>query len=265
MLQRRQDASGVVFYVSPHLERLGVKHAFSTRLGGISPPPFDSLNLGNPSGSTVQDDYARIWRNYDRLHSAIDCPAGPPLRVHQVHGAEVLWVRAGEEFDTSRQADALVSSDGSRVLSIRVADCVPALLARRDGQTVAAVHAGWRGVVGGVAVAALRELAGKGPASEVYAAIGPCIGYDDFEVGPEVLDQFRLAFGSRTPMRQATGGKGYIDLRQALLMQLTEAGVPLNQIDQTDRCTYRHRDEFFSHRRDGGVTGRMAGIIQACA
>ena len=95
----------------------------------------------------------------------------------------------------------------------------------------------------------------------LLAAIGPCIGFDAFEVGPEVLDHFTTAFGNTAPIRRADNGKGQVDLRQACRLQLLQAGIPQTQIDQTDRCTVRNADEFFSHRRDNGITGRMAALI----
>src|SRR5919107_1791595 len=106
-LQRRIAPNGVVYYASPLLESRGIPHAFSTRLGGISPAPFDSLNLGNPNGCDVQDDYERVWHNYKLLQAAAGCAAGELCHVHQVHGATVIPVRDGEPFDTSIKADAL--------------------------------------------------------------------------------------------------------------------------------------------------------------
>src|SRR5687768_17098934 len=158
MLQRRIAPNGVVYYASPLLERAGVPHAFSTRLGGISPPPFDSLNLGNPNGCAVQDDYDHVWHNYRLLQDAAACGGRELVRVHQVHGAAVAVVTPGRPFDVSTKADALVGDDPGRVLSVRVADCVPVLLAAGDGRTVAAVHAGWRGVVAGAVGAAIRTM-----------------------------------------------------------------------------------------------------------
>ncbi len=267
MLEKECHPNGVVFYFSPILRRAGVPHAFSTRLGGISPPPFDSLNLGNPNGCEIQDDYERIWENYRLLHRAASCAEDRPCRVHQVHGAGVIRVRRDEVFDTASKGDALVSDDPSRVLSIRVADCVPVLIASQAGDRVAAIHAGWRGVVGGVVPAALRELAGDHPGESFLAAIGPCIGYEAFEVGAEVLAEFRRVFGPQAPCRPCPLGridKGYVDLREAIRLQLIQSGVRAESIDLTDRCTYRDGGEFFSHRRDNGVTGRMAAVIQ-CA
>ncbi|HZL38081.1 MAG TPA: peptidoglycan editing factor PgeF [Tepidisphaeraceae bacterium] len=263
MLQR-QTESGVTFYFSPLLRARGVAHAFSTRLGGLSPAPFDSLNLGNPNGCEIQDDYERIWENYRLLHRAAGCAADEkPCRVHQVHGAGVVRVRGGQAFDTHAKADAIVGDDPTRVLSVRVADCVPILLADETGRTVAAAHAGWRGVVAGVINVALREMSNGAGVAGFVAAIGPCIGPDAFEVGPEVLEEFARVFGARAPCRRRADGKGDVDLRQAVRLQLLAAGIPDSQIDSTDRCTFRDRDEFFSHRRDNGVTGRMAAVIQS--
>jgi YfiH family protein len=266
VLQKRGSHAGLVYYASEKLERLGVRHAFSTRIGGISPPPFDSLNLGNPSESPVQDDYDRIWANYGKLTSSIGCGTEPPLRVHQVHGGEVATVQESEDFDTDCKADALVSRDCERAISIRTADCVPILLCSGDGRIVAAVHAGWRGIVAGVLAAAVERMLniGEGTAAEnLLAAIGPCIGKSAFEVGPEVLAEFEGVFGDAAPIERLPDGKGRADLRRAVRMQLLGSGLRAENVDSTDRCTVTHRDEFFSHRRDRGITGRMAAVIAA--
>jgi polyphenol oxidase len=265
VLQRRTSSNGVVYYASAILEAIGIRHAFSTRLGGISPPPFDSLNLGNPNGCAVQDDYDRIWANYARLLACIGCPTEPPLRVHQVHGNEVLEVRSGEGFDTACKADALVSSDSRRAISVRTADCVPILISSGDGSVVAAVHAGWRGIVAGVIPATLkRMMAAMGKRVLTFrAAIGPCIGMGAFEVGSEVLTEFEKLFGPKAPVRSMGNDKGVVDLRVAARLQLLGCGVDERCVDSTDRCTVTHEDEFFSHRRDHGITGRMAAIIAA--
>ncbi len=184
MLQRRTASNGVVFYASPLLERAGVPHAFSTRHGGISPAPFDSMNLGNPNGCDIQDDYERIWENYRLLQSAAGCGGRELCRVHQVHSAGVVRATSGALFDVHQKADAIVSEDPARVVSVRVADCVPVLVSSADGRIVAAVHAGWRGVVAGVVLSALKEMSTGSDVAEfeVIAAIGPSIGADAFEV-----------------------------------------------------------------------------------
>lgn len=261
-LVRRTSSTGVVYYSSPLLEARGIVHAFSTRIGGISPPPFDSMNLGNPNGCAVQDQTDRIAENYRRLMRACGCENLPRFYLHQIHG-DVVAVVDGPDFSNSAKGDALVTRRPGYVLSVRIADCCPVLLATPDGHAVAAIHAGWRGAVGGViaaAVSKLIEIAGGDPAS-LLAAVGPCIGFDAFEVGPEVLTEFEAIFGQRAPIRNDANGKGHVDLAAACRLQLIRAGLDSDKIDTTDRCTHRDADEFFSHRRDRGVTGRMSALI----
>jgi polyphenol oxidase len=258
VLERRQT-NGVVYYASPLLERAGVPHAFSTRVGGVSPPPFDSLNLGNPSEGDARDDWDRIRENYRRLQHAIGWAGRERVWVHQVHGRDVAPARRGDgEFRSGCRADAIVGDDPQRLLAVRVADCVPVLVADDDGRTVAAIHAGWRGVVAGVVTNAVAKFH---DARHLVAAIGPCIGMEAFEVGPEVLAAFQGLLGFGAPIERRTGGKGQVDLREAVRLQLVREGVAPDRIDTTDRCTHRDAGEFFSHRRDRGVTGRMAAVI----
>ncbi len=260
MLLRCQSGP-IVFYASPLLERIEVPHAFSTRLGGISPPPFDSMNLGNPGGCAVQDDDARIAENYRLLQAAIGCGDRQRFWVHQVHGGEVI--DAAGNAPLGQKADAIVAREPGRVLAIRVADCVPILLASRDGRTVAAVHAGWRGVIAGAVANTIARM--NVPRANLLAAIGPCIGFDAFEVGPEVLADFEKAFPTAPPIARYANAtsKGTVDLRAAVRLQLLSLGLQDSQIDTTDRCTFRDKEEFFSHRRDNGVTGRTAALIAA--
>src|SRR4051794_15269459 len=252
MLQRVAGDSGCVYYVSPILARAGVPHAFSTRLGGGSPAPYDSLNLGNPSGlSPDQQDLSdRIAENYRRLHRAIGCESRQRCFVHQVHGGDVLRVSATSGFSNGACADALITSDPTKLLAIRVADCVPILIATDDGSQVAAVHAGWRGVVANIVGNTLNAM--NVAPQRLLAAIGPCIGFNAFEVGEELLREFTRVFGEEAPLRShdIIPGKGFVDLCAAVRIQLVSAGLSIERIDTTDRCTFRDADEFFSHRRD---------------
>jgi YfiH family protein len=255
----RRETNGVVSYASPLLARAGVPHAFSTRLGGVSPAPFDSLNLGNPSDGDVRDDWDRIHENYRRLQQAIGWHGRERLWVHQVHGGDVAQAREADgAFRSGCRADAIVGDDPLRLLAVRVADCVPILVASDNGRTVAAVHAGWRGVVAGIVPNAVARL---GDARRLLAAIGPCIGVEAFEVGAEVLAAFDGLLETDAPIERRADGKGRVDLRAAVRLQLMRAGVPPDRIDMTDRCTHRDAHEFYSHRRERGVTGRMAAVI----
>lgn len=261
MLERRSADNGVCWYVAPVLASIGLRHAFSTRRGGISEGPFAALNLGRSSASEVVDDEARVEANYALFQSAVGVAGMPRCTVRQVHGHGVARVAAAEPFDRLQPADALVSDDPARLLSVRCADCVPVLLASVDGGAVAAVHAGWRGVLAGVvthALLRLRAIAGRG---ELRAAIGPSIGPVAFEVGDDVAARFADAFGSAAPVRRRPGARATVDLKRAIALQLAAAGLAPRDVDVSAHCTASDPHEFFSHRRDRGVTGQMAAVI----
>lgn len=267
-------SSGAVLLRSSLLAEAGVPHGFSTRRGGVSSVPFDSLNLGNPSDLDAdrRDPPANIRENYRRILTGIGAADRELVEVHQVHGAGVHVIRRGGPSHpglpegTTTKADAIVTDDPGRALAVRVADCAPVLLASPDGRVVAAVHAGWRGVVAGVLPAAIAAM-GLLSAAAPLAALGPCIGPEHFEVGPEVIEAFRAAFGTDAKgivvRTDPATGKGFIDLKAALRAQLAAAGI--DAVDVSDRCTHRDAGEFFSHRRDRGLTGRMAAVIAPLA
>lgn len=248
---------------SPLLTRIGVPHAFSTRLGGVSAPPFASLNFGNPSAlpDPERDPRENIRRNWSLLLRTIGAAGREAVQVHQVHGDGVLVVEPGTPARADgpeTKADAIVTADPARLLAVRVADCAPVLVTSLDARHVAAIHAGWRGAIAGVApraVEAMRRLGARGLA----AAVGPCLAADAFEVGPEVAEQFEAAFGRDSPVIVRGQGRPHIDLKLALAIQLRAAGV--DQIDVLPHCSFRDANLFFSHRRERGVTGRMVGVI----
>lgn len=270
---------GAVVLRSAVLTRIGVPHGFTTRRGGVSAGVFQSLNFGNPMELTgTQRDPARnIAENFRRACEAIGAPGREVVQVYQVHGGDVQVFRAGgASRDTGAgpggetidyKADALVTDDAARVLAVRVADCAPVLLATDDGRIVAAVHAGWRGVVAnaaGAAVAAMRRLG----AGDIAGAIGPCIAAEAFEVGPEVVSAMRAALGENAAVREhadagaRAAGKAMVDLKQSLRRQLAAQGV--RDVDVLPGCTFAQREDYFSHRRDRGLTGRMAALIGTC-
>lgn len=192
---------------------------------------------------------------------AIGCEGMLRCWVRQVHGGcvkQITQTTATEHED----ADALMTNEADVVLSVQVADCVPVLMANRTGQAVAAVHAGWRGIIADVigrSIAGMREafdMEGR----DVVAAIGPCIGRDHFEVGDEVADAFDEAGLSSAVIRNH-GCKPHIDLVVAATCRLRAAGVPIESIDRSDYCTYRDQELFHSYRRDGEQAGRMVAMI----
>ncbi len=257
-----------MFLTSPLLTALGIPHAFTTRQGGVSSGIFSSLNFGNPSVAELpggRDPAANIAANFARVMAALGCTHRGLVEVHQVHGSAVHAVRAGAPahggpHDT--KADALVCDDPARIIAVRVADCCPILIASGDGRHVAAVHAGWRGAVAGIMEWAIAYLVERECAADLHFAIGPCIGFDAFEVGPEVLAAFRQRFGPNPPfVRDAETGKGFIDLQGAIAADIRRALGHDAKIDTLRHCTFSEAPLFFSHRRERGVTGRMAALI----
>ncbi len=257
---------------SPLLTAIGVPHCFSTRIGGYSSGIFDSLNFGNPGElpDSQRDPRTTIIRNLGLVHAQLNMTGRETVQVHQVHGAVVHAVIAGqpahpphatETGDTTR-ADAIVTNDPVRFIAVRIADCAPILLSDPSGTWVAAVHAGWKGLISGVLERTIATLHARGiVASELTAAIGPCISGSAFEVGPEVLAAFTTRFPSDVSavIPRVNGDKGYVDLPAALGCILRDAGV--TRVDILNRCTVQEPEYFFSHRREKGLSGRMIAAI----
>jgi YfiH family protein len=242
VLRRIEDAGGVA-YRSPRLDELGVPHLFTTR-----------IDAGGELDLRVLD--ADGWA---RLTERAGAPRRSVVRVRQVHGNTALRIGDGPLPGADLAADALVTGRADVVLCIHVADCVPVLLAADGGRRVAAVHAGWRGLVAGVVGAAAEALGG----TPTCAAIGPCLSARAFEVGPEVVAAFQDA-GLGSFVEQPPEGRAHIDLRAAVAAQLGDHGYVA--LDSSDRCTYADAAECWSHRRDvthGGRpnTGRLGALI----
>lgn len=229
----------------------GVQAAFTLRSGGVSGAPFDSLNVGAHVGDAAE----RVSENRRRLRESLDLPA-EPLWLEQVHGAQVLEAD-GAPCASPLTADAVIVRRPGSVAVIQVADCLPVLLARREGATAAAAHAGWRGLAGGVLEATVAKL-GE-PASRLIAWLGPAIGPAHFEVGDEV----RAAFVRHDPAAAEAfvgnaGGRWQCDLPQLARQRLQGLGV--REVYGGEWCTFADPQRFFSYRRDGRC-GRMAALI----
>jgi len=270
-LERVHSRHGVVWLRSPRLAEAGFDHGFSTRHGGVSGGAFASMNLAGERSTGGRDDPSALRENRSRFLAAIGLSGMPLATVRQVHGAEVARAARCVGGDgPSEGADALTASADDRVACmIRVADCVPIVVANLDTGSVAAIHAGWRGIVAGVvgaAVRAIRDMPGHGAPIErtprrLFAAIGPCAGVEAFEIGEEVADAFGSVHLAACVQRRPAWPRPHVDLFGAVRAQLLASGVDANSIDGTPLCTMTGRVDFFSHRRDAGVTGRMAVVI----
>ncbi len=228
----------------------GIVAAFSGRRGGVSEGPFSSLNLG----FLTDDAPEAVRENRRRLCAAVGADPARTVLNHQVHGAAV---REAVPLDDGflapaelPQADALVTREEDLALVALSADCVPIVIAALDGSALAVVHAGWRGLVAGAIEAAVAAL-GSGPCA---AAVGPCAGPLAYEVGPDVAEPLVARFG------EPAVHDGRADLAACAGIALIDSGLSPDAVEIAGLCTITDADAFFSHRRDGGITGRQ-GVI----
>ncbi len=240
-----------------------IVQGFTTRRGGVSAAPYDSLNLGVHVGDNlaqVSANRRRVWHDLGVLESQV-------ALAEQVHGCEVAVVSAGSGTVPIAGADALVTNTPGLLLMLLFADCAPVYLVDPTKKVVGLAHAGWRGTAANIAgrtMAAMTAEFGCLPGG-CFAAIGPSIGEGSYEVGPEVADRFRSLPGARaanvvTP-RSEISGTYNLNLRAVLFAQLLYAGIPAGSIAVCDEDTFRNKRDFFSYRRDGVSTGRMAGFL----
>lgn len=224
-----------------------VRALFTTRAGGVSGGPYESLNLS----SDVGDDPAAVERNRAGLAALAGLDPGRLVSLRQVHGADVVHLeRAPAERPC---ADAAVADAAGLGLMVMAADCVPLLLWRLDGSRVGVAHAGWRGLVDGVIEAAVDALGVHG--EEVGVAVGPAIGACCYEVSEDILDRFRARFGP------AVLRGTHVDLPGAAVAALLGAGVDPGAVSVVDRCTRCSPGALFSYRGAGGLTGRQCGMV----
>ena len=223
--------------------------AFTTRVGGVSGGVFESLNLG----ALTDDDPLNVVENRRLACEAVGADAATATMAWQHHSAEVRLaeprgvVTPGTQFD---RCDGLWSDEPGQAMMLVTADCLPIALARANGSkpALSVIHAGWRGLLAGIVAEGAKTLGG----GKLTAAIGPGIGPCCYEVGEEVREPFRGAFGDEV----VTDGR--LDLWSAAEQALRAAGC--DEVERTDLCTYCHPELFFSHRRDRGRTGRQ-GVI----
>ena len=236
-------------------EGAGVVAAFPTREGGVSPAPYDSLNLG----LSTDDAADNVLENRRRLCAAVGLPQERLVVPGQVHGTTMAWVDEGmagrgacSTGDVIAGHDALLTASPGLGLAVSYADCVPVVIAADgpDGPCLATVHAGWRGMIDGIVGSAAAALAARGRL--VAAVVGPSIGACCFAVDAAL----RQRFAARFP---GSAGAETVDLWGCARAELLAAGVPAEGIAESRVCTSSDA-RFFSHRRDQGATGRHLAI-----
>jgi hypothetical protein len=228
-------------------------HALSTlRGGGLSAQAYASFNLAQHVG----DDPEHVRANRALLRAAAKLPS-EPLWLEQVHGIHVVEHPGLAASAVQPRADAAVAFGPGRVCVVMTADCLPVVFADRAGTRIGVAHAGWRGLVGGVLEATVAAL--RAEPDQLVAWLGPAIGPDAFEVGPEVRDAFIAGdAASDDAFVRNEAGRFQADLYRLARRALARVGVC--HVSGGGRCTQREAAEFFSFRRDGGRTGRMATL-----
>lgn len=238
-----------------------VCHGFLSRHGGVSVGPFASLNFDGRDGDTP----GNIKRNKTIAAAACNCPIERIVTVNQVHGNTVLCLdeKTLASYDSPVDADAIITALPNIPIGILTADCAPILIYDPVKNVAAAVHAGWKGTVKGVVVAAVKAMSatfGSRPA-DLRAAIGPHIRECCLSVGYDVREAFASAFGGIDELFHADAAGLRLDLRAANLRQLAGAGLDVDQITTDAPCTACHTDRFYSYRKEGGKTGRQLSFI----
>jgi YfiH family protein len=264
-------------------------HGFSTRMGGFSSAYGDrQLNLG----FTAADSRSAVERNRKAFREAVigrSRAVSPLVTLRQIHSGIVHVLNKGNPpAEHPLRGDGAITNCHHLLLGIQVADCVPVLVADREGKAVGAFHAGWRGTVKRIVergVGAMRAVFGCEP-QELYAAIGPCIHACCYAVGNEVIDEFQSQFAyaddlfsevydrdpikekypllfltARAPGHSNIGPQIHLDLVETNRRQLLDAGLPAENIWAAEECTSCRTDLLFSHRAEAGYTGRMMGVV----
>ena len=243
------------FLRSSLLAEYGITALFSLRTGGISPPPFDSLNFGLDLG----DPEINIKTNLDALTKSTGLTS-LPHQVQQVHGDKLLWCK-GSGTMHKEKADILLTDQAETALAVRTADCLPILLADPKTGIAAAVHAGWRGTAAQVVTRTVREMQSRGvQAEDILASLGPCIGPCCFHI--DVITADKLA--NSTPQAESQiqrDPKITANLREINATQLINCGLADVHIERISACTACDNSRFFSYRRDKKLAGRHLAVV----
>ena len=257
------EQQDLVYLTSPLLD--GVRHGFSTRRGGVSPAPWDSLNLGPGRGDAPEN----VAENYRRFFTALGADPARAVLSLQVHRDGVRLCTAadaGKGLIRPRdyEADALITSEADLPLVVFSADCGILLLYDPEARCIGAVHAGWRGCAAGIAEKTVREmvrLLGARP-SRILAAVGPCIGRCCFETDGDVPGSMRDSLGAEAePYLEQRGAKWHVDLAGLNRQWLLRAGLAPEHIDVCGLCTACRPDLFWSHRKMGEARGAQTAVI----
>lgn len=238
----------------------------TTRCGGVSETPYNALNLGENTSDAPMHVAQNLKLFSDFVRSATG--ARHIVLPTQDHGnncvvidAEYLSQPPNKQKDIISHCDALITAVPSVFIGIRTADCVPLCLYNCATKTIAVVHAGWRGIANGIIEKTLKVLNTSKYANSIYAAIGPCIEGDVYEVGADVVAQIEPLFPNES-VCEIKEDCYYLDLKKAVNLQLKGCGISSEHVESSPYCTYKHNTQFYSYRKEKGNTGRfLSGMV----
>lgn len=225
------------FLTSPTLEQFPqLKHAFTTRL--------------------LNDDYDRIAVKLKILSSQI-------YYLDQIHSGKVVYLSEGMNLKDLPAADAIITDRKDVYIGVRTADCIPLLVYDPENEVVAAIHAGYKGLLEGVIQNTLKIMTENFSSNpqELVVAMGPCICVEHYEMGYEVIEQFEQKYGQRFSMRSDLGPKPHLDVKATARMIIEDCGVDMMNFEDIDICTHEHDDMLYSYRRDQNKVGRQFNCI----
>ncbi len=258
----------VEFFTIPAFDEAGgVKHCFTTRIGGVSGPPYESLNLG----MRTEDSRQNVFKNYGIICKALDIDVKNLVLSHQTHSDNILIAcnehRGNGIFYDTRfsEIDGLITNKKDVALVTFYADCVPIFILDKKRRVIALAHSGWRGTVKKIGKKVIDRMisAFNTEPKDCVIGIGPSIGKCCYEVDDYVINQFKDSYSTTEKFIKEKGkGKYHLDLWEANKLLILESGVPYSNITISGICTRCNNDLFFSYRGENGKTGRMAAIIQ---
>ncbi|MBI5903016.1 MAG: peptidoglycan editing factor PgeF [Deltaproteobacteria bacterium] len=249
---------GIGYITSPVFPETAA-HGFLTRVGGVSAPPFDSLNFD----ARDADPQTNIDENIKRASAALDAALEDLVTVNQVHGDGIHIVTDRTQLRDKPEADAVITKLTEAPVGVLTADCPPVLLFDGGSGAVGAVHAGWKGTAKGIAVKAIEAMyrAYGTKARDILCALGPYIGPCCYIVGEDVEAAIRASFGDTGGFMERCGNGYRLDIGLLNMRQLISAGVLKQNIGFEPSCTSCNNRLFFSYRKDGGRTGRQLSFI----
>ena len=252
-----------ISYLQPGWSDRQIEAGFTTRNGGVSRPPYNSLNLG----FGTDDPKHNVEANRTALVRAFDLMPNFLLTVRQVHGTDILIVDESNPdlmHFQNVESDAIITDQPGVMIGVLVADCFPVLIFDPQAKVAAAVHAGWRGAAAGLIGNVINAMTSHFSCrpENLKAAIGPGIGAHKYLVDRPVRDAFRDGSGYWEAIsKEVSLGQWQLDIGKSCRLQLEAGGIGGDNIEEVAECTCCHRELFFSHRRDQGVTGRQMGYI----